>query len=400
VGVGSALMTENKAFLRLRNGRPHLTQSLAYHLENEKFVSFLEWYAMRYGVRIVDDTIVEVRRDGRGVAGLKLASGPVVEGDLYVDCSGFQSLLLSGTFGEPFDSFRTSLFCDRAVVGGWARGPDEPIKPYTTAETMNAGWCWQIEHEHRINRGYVYGSAFISDGRAEAEFRSKNPKVGPTRVVKFVTGHYDRTWVDNVVAVGNASGFVEPLESTSLGFICAESVWLAETLAESDCEIRPTVRKLFNRRVGDNWRTIRRFLAIHYKFNDRLDTPFWRECREKTDLAGAEDLVEHFRDHGPSPQWEKTLLDPDDQFSMDGYLSLLVGQRVGHRPYQPSERERSAWQMLLQMNRAYARSAFTVRQALDLVRSPGWIWPADLYPPVCARPPAGAPEPVPASGAV
>jgi tryptophan halogenase len=213
-------------------------------------------------------------------------------------------------------------------------------------------------------------------------------------VVKFVTGHYERTWVDNVVAVGNASGFVEPLESTSLGFICAESVWLAEALADADMEIRPTVRHLFNRRVGDGWRTIRRFLAVHYKFNDRLDTSFWRECREKTDLAGAEEVVDHFRDNGPSPQWQKVLLDADDQFTMDGYLSLLVGQQVPHRPYDPTPQERQAWQMLLQSNRALARQAFSVREALDLIRSRQWHLPADLYAPVCARPPAQASRPL------
>ena len=387
VGLPSALMSDNKVFARLRDGTPRINPGIAYHLENEKFVSFLERYAERWGVRIVDDTIVEVLRDDRGVAGLRLASGATAASDLYLDCSGFYSLLLGKTFDEPFESFRTSLFCDRAVVGGWTRS-DEPIKPYTAAETMNAGWCWQIEHEHRINRGYVYGSAFISDEEAERELRAKNPKLGPTRIVKFVSGHRRRSWVDNVVAIGNASGFVEPLESTSLGFICTESVWLIESLIDADMEVRPTVRDLFNRRVADGWRTIRRFLAIHYKFNDRLDTPFWRECREKTDLAGAETIVEHYRDNGPSPLWEKVLLHPDDQFSMEGYLSLLVGQGVPHRPYGASAYERQTWETMQRTHRAMAQAGFGVRDMLDLVRSPRWTWPTNLYPTLCARPPA------------
>src|SRR4030095_13528653 len=121
-------------------------------------------------------------------------------------------------------------FNDRAVVGGWDRAAGEPIKPYTTCQTMNSGWCWQIEHERRVHRGYVYFSAFISDENAEREFRAACPRVGPTRIVKFVSGRYERNWVKNVVAIGNASGFVEPLEATALGVIAMQCRLLAGSL--------------------------------------------------------------------------------------------------------------------------------------------------------------------------
>ena len=110
-------------------------------------------------------------------------------GDLYVDCSGFRSLLLGQALKEPFMSFASSLFCDRAIIGGWDRD-DERVLPFTVAETMNAGWCWQIDHEHRINRGYVHSSAFMSEDEAMREFLHKNPKVRETKVVKFVSGRY------------------------------------------------------------------------------------------------------------------------------------------------------------------------------------------------------------------
>jgi tryptophan halogenase len=395
-GPGAALMTMGKAFLRRTDGLPHINRGLAYHLENEKFVRFLEDYATRLGVEIVDDTIVEVQQDERGVSGLRLASGSTRTGDLYIDSSGFQSLLMSRTFGEPFTSFKSSLFCDRAVVGGWQR-EQEPIMPYTTAETMNSGWCWQIEHEHRINRGYVYSSAFISDEEAEREFRQKNPKVGPTRVVKFVTGRYARTWVKNVVAIGNASGFVEPLESTSLSFICTESLWLIEGLLDAGRQVRPSVVALFNKRVGKAWDIIRQFLALHYKFNDRLDTPFWRECREKTDVCDAGEFLDFFRENGPSPLWVKTLLHPDDQFQMEGYLAMLVGQAVPyHTTFVPSEGERQAWAQAQRRFEAQARAGFDVREALAMVRSPRFQFPQDLYPKVCAPAPAIGPPRQPA----
>src|SRR6185436_16833377 len=134
-----------------------------------------------------------------------------------------------------------TLFCDRAVVGGWNRSEsvDPIIKPYTTCETMDSGWCWQIEHVNRINRGYVYASSFISDEEAEREFRARNPKVGPTRLVKFVSGRRERGWVKNVVGIANSYGFVEPLESTSLGVICDQCQNLAGSLMDSDRQPGP-----------------------------------------------------------------------------------------------------------------------------------------------------------------
>jgi tryptophan halogenase len=110
------------------------------------------------------------------VAALVLDSGERITADLFIDASGFRSELLRRTFAEPFISYADTLFCDRAVIGGWER-EDEPILPYTTAETMDHGWSWQIEHERHLNRGYVYSSRFVSDD-AEAEFRRKNPKLG------------------------------------------------------------------------------------------------------------------------------------------------------------------------------------------------------------------------------
>src|SRR5262249_55670710 len=160
--VNSALMSHGRAFIRRPNNTPGIRNDVAYHIENEHFVKFLEGYATRIGVNIIDDTIVNVDQDENGITGLNRSAGVREVADFYVDCSGFYSVLLAKTLNEPFISFKSSLFCDKAVVGGWKRGPDEPIKPYTTAETMDAGWCWQIEHEFRINRGYVYSSAFIS----------------------------------------------------------------------------------------------------------------------------------------------------------------------------------------------------------------------------------------------
>jgi tryptophan halogenase len=382
VGIGSGLMTHNAVWLRQPNGVPVITGDFAYHIENVKFVSYLEAVAVRLGVAIEDDTVAEVLQNDVGVAGLRLASGATATADLFVDSSGFASILLGKALGEPFISYRSSLFCDRAVVGSWMRG-EEPIKPYTTAETMNAGWCWQIDHEAHINRGYVYAGDFISDAAAEVEFREKNPKVGATRIVKYRSGRFERAWVKNVVAIGNASGFVEPLESTGLGFaICGQSKALAQTLIDCDQQVRPTLVKQYNRNNAGNWDTIRGFLAIHYKFNTRLNTPFWQTCRADTDLACAADMVEYYQENGPSVAWKSMLIEPGNQFPMEAYLSLLLGQQVPYlKTYTPDEQEWAAWRSVRRYIQDKTARGFRTPEALKMIRSPGWVWPADLFKP-------------------
>jgi len=380
VGVISGLMSHNNVFIRGPSGQPLIPPNvLAYHVENKKFVAFLESYAAGLGVLVRDDTVLEVLQDDHGITGLRLASGSTVTADLYVDSSGFAAVLLGGALKEPFVSYKATLFCDRAVVGPWQR-TDEPIKPYTTAETMDAGWCFQIEHEHTVARGYIYSSAFISDAAAEAEYRAKNPRAVSTRIVKFISGRYERSWVKNVIAIGNASGFVEPMEATSLAAICLECTAAAETLHDCDRVLRPSLIREYNKKCARIWDRIRQFLAIHYKFNTRLDTPFWRECREHVDLAGAADIVAYYQENGPSVLWRSTLIEADDQFNMEGYLSLLVGQQVPYRQtYTPGAEALRTWQVIQESIRQKATQAFSVKEALQVVRSPNWQWPKDLY---------------------
>jgi tryptophan halogenase len=375
----TALMSQDKAFPRNKYGGPHIGTDVAYHIENRTFVAYLETYAARLGIVIHDDRVTDVPHDDTGVLGLKLQSGRTETADLYIDCSGFASLLLSRTLHEPYISFKPTLFNDRAVWGGWER-TDEPIRPYTTAEAMDAGWCWRIDHELLINRGYVYSSAFISDDEAEKEFRRKNPKVQTTHAVKFVTGRYERSWVKNVVGIGNAAGFVEPLESTSLGVICDGSDSLVNSLIECDRRPTPTMVGQYNKRFGMKWDNIRNFLAIHFKFNTGMDTPFWRECRAKCDIGAAEELVEYYRENGPSTYHQVTLLNRLSQFNLEGYWALLVGQKVPwERPYVPSQKERETWREIQHAFKAKAETAVSVKEALTVIRSPEFHWPPTLY---------------------
>jgi tryptophan halogenase len=370
----SAMMAHDRVFERAVGGGLKFHDAFSYHFENERYVQFLEGYAVAKGVRTLDDTVREVKQDERGIAALELKSGASESADLYVDCSGFASLLLGKTLGEPFIPFKSSLFCDRAVAGGWER-TDEVIKPYTTCETMDAGWCWQIEHISRIIRGYVYSSAFISDEDAEREFRDKNPKVTSTRVVKFVSGRYQRSWVKNVVAIGNASGFVEPLEATALGVIAMQSRILADGLVESDRRPRPTQAMITNEFQARNWDSIRAFIAVHYKFNTMLDTPFWRACRADTELGRAGPIVEYYMENGPSVACQSTLFEEFDQFKMAGYASLLVGMKAPYpRTHTFKDAELKNWEGKRRIFKEAALRAMTVREALDTIHSSRWKW--------------------------
>ena len=383
VGLQTGLMSHNAAFHRQSNGFPALsrevTNDLAYHIENEKFVGWCDGHARGLGVEIIDGTVADVRRDETGIAALVLESRRELSAHLYVDSSGFYSRLLGKEMAEPFLSFKSTLLCDRAVVGGWAR-EDEQIKPYTVAETMDAGWCWQIDHENRINRGYVYSSSFISDDAAEREFRVKNPKVPATRIVKFVSGRYERAWVENVVGIGNSAGFVEPLEATSLSAICTQCKVLAESLIDSNLLPGPAYRHQFNVRNALSWDMIRQFLGVHYRFNTRLETPFWRECREKVDIYAASEIVEFYREAGPSVLFRTNLLEAVDPFGMEGYLSMLVGQQVPYRNVPPvAEREWSTWANIRRVIAEKSRAGVTVAEVLQLIRDPRWQWPVGLY---------------------
>jgi tryptophan halogenase len=382
VGVQSRLMNENKIWLRQPDGSPRInSDEFTYHLENEKLVRYFEVMAHQRGITIIDDTATEVLQDERGIKGLRLESGRILSADFFVDASGFRSQLLGKTLKEPFYSYKDSLFCDRAVVGGWRRN-GEPIKPYTTAETMNAGWCWQIEHEHHINRGYVFSSSFLSDNDAEAEFRSKNPKIQSTRIVPFRSGRHERFWVKNVVAIGNAVAFVEPLEATALAHICLQTQAMAEVLADSDLDPGPTTIAYFNCQMARGYDAVRDFLALHYRYNKRLDTPFWRECLEKVELHAAQRVVDFYQENGPSVLWRRILFEETDpgEFGMEGYLAMLVGQCVPYRSkYAPSDRDREGWDSVRFWVRKQTGPAFTIPEALALIRSDSWNWPEGLY---------------------
>jgi tryptophan halogenase len=193
--------------------------------------------------------------------------------------------------------------------------------------------------------------------------------------VKFPSYRLARHWVGNVVAIGNASGFVEPLEATALSAICVQARTVAETLLDSQGETTPSMIRICNELNANAWDDIRDFLAVHYAFNTRLNTPFWQTCRAEVDLAGAARIAEYYRENGPTSLGKHHLLTAINSFGLDGYLALLVGQMVPHeRAATASPEETKAWRARLARFAADAKRGFSVSQTLQTIRSPSWKW--------------------------
>ena len=376
--LNAALMAQGKAFARNpKGGGPDMSRAFGFHIENKKLVETLETTATELGVTFVEGKVSGTERGPDGFTALQLEDGQRLEADFFVDCSGFRSELLGRALAEPFVSYDRALFCDRAVIGGWDR-TTEPILPYTTAETMEAGWAWQIEHEHHINRGYVYCSQAISDEDACAEFQRKNPKAPATpRVVKFRSGRYQRVWVDNVVAIGNSAGFVEPLEATALMVVTQQCEHLIAMLQHTTLQPTPTVRALYNKMTCESFDDTRDFLALHYKLNTRLDNEFWRHCVADTDMGSLGPLLEFYRENGPTGIARYTLPSLLINFGIEGYLVMLVGNQAPyHARHQPTPAEQSTWAQNRAPFMAQARQGMTVAEALRIIRLPQWNWNA------------------------
>lgn len=370
-GALFALLAYDRPFFRLQNGQPAWHWDVGYQNDASLFVHTLTQFATAIGVEFHDDTLAGVSQNETGIGNLTLASGQSIGADLYVDCSGSRSLLLGRELKEPFVSFKSSTPCDRLLIAEWGR-IDEPIHPHSFCDTMRGGWGWQVEIIHRIDCGYAYSSGHISDEEAEQEFRVKWPKIVAPRMVVISSGRFERAWVKNVVAIGASAGYIEPLAATGLSVAAAEAQLLVETISEGSRIVSAAPIKLYNRHHARIWDSLRRYSAIHYKYNVRLETPFWQHCRKETDLAGAETIVEYYRQCGPSSLWGPMLVDPVDLFTPPGYLALLLGLKVPTKFNQTiTANEREAWEAECNRFRSAATSGVTVVDALSMLPATG-----------------------------
>ena len=250
----------------------------AYHFDAVLYATFLRSLALQRGVHRTEGRIVHAsRRTDGGVEQLKLADGRVVEGDLFIDCSGFASLLLGRTLEEPFVDFSRWLPVDRAWACPCERS-SAALMPYTRATALEAGWAWRIPLSNRTGHGHVFASRYIDEERAREQLLQQldGAAVAEPRLLRFTTGHRARFWSHNVVALGLSSGFLEPLESTSIFLVQSGLGRLIELLLKGG---RPaeTAVAAYNIGMVRQFERVRDFIILHYCLTGRRDSQLWRD---------------------------------------------------------------------------------------------------------------------------
>jgi len=301
----------------------------AYHIDAALYAQFLSRYAQARGVVHVEGDIVDVAQDDRGfISALRLADGRSFETDLVFDCSGFRGLLIEQTLKAGFIDWSHWLPCDRAVAIQCAH-PDDERLPYTQATALEAGWQWRIPLRHRMGNGYVYSSAFASDGDAEDRLMGGlDATIGQPRRLSFTAGRRAKMWEGNCVALGLASGFLEPLESTSIQLIQSGIVRFIELFPDRHCDVG--LRDQFNRKMAMEYEGIRDFILLHYTASGRIDTPFWRHMNT---LERPESLI--YR----QSVYERTghiVLAEAGGFSEANWLAIYAGLQVWPSTYPPA----------------------------------------------------------------
>jgi tryptophan halogenase len=256
----------------------------ALHFDASRFAAFLRQFSESRGVRRIDARVAEVLREGESehIKSIRLDSGDVLEGSLFIDCSGFHRLLSERALHSGFVDWRHWLLCDRAVALPCAAADNERIAPYTRSRALQAGWSWRIPLQNRVGNGYVYSSDHLSDDQAVAALRAEleGEALAEPNFVRFRAGHVRRFWVGNCVAIGLSSGFLEPLESTSISLIQMGIDKLLHFWPdEPDAGSWAPLAQEYNRLSVTEFERIRDFIILHYSANGR-EGELWRYCRE------------------------------------------------------------------------------------------------------------------------
>jgi tryptophan 7-halogenase len=301
----------------------------AYQFDANLFAPYLRGIAEAGGVRRTEGRVLEVERDGESgnIRALVLEGGARVEGDLFVDCSGFVSLLLGRALGEPYEDWSRWLPADRAVAVPCRT--ETAVTPYTSAIAMPAGWRWRIPLQHRTGNGYVYASAFTSDEEARQALLGavEGEPLADPRVLRFTAGRRRRSWVGNCVAVGLSSGFLEPLESTSIYLVQQAITFLLELFPERG--VSTVDRDEFNRLIDLEYDRIRDFLILHYHATERDDTAFWNVMRTMAVPDSLAEKMELWRRRGRVVKYREGV------FLDASWIAVYLGQRImpdGHEP--------------------------------------------------------------------
>jgi tryptophan halogenase len=302
----------------------------ALHFDATLVARYLKSWATTAGVRHVEGKVLDVRLDGEtgDVAAIHLDGERVVTGDLFIDCSGFQGLLIEKALNTGYDDWTKWLPCDRAVAL-----PCEsrlPLASYTRSIASRAGWQWRIPLQHRVGNGYVFCSRFLSEDEAASTLRGsvEGPALAEPRVLPFRTGIRRKIWNRNVFSLGLASGFLEPLESTSIYLVQRGLQYLLGSFPQD--RHSQALQDNVNQRNRDHWQHIRDFIVLHYKLNRREGEPFWDECRRMDIPDSLTETIELFRETGRFRQQAVEF------FRASSWLAMFAGFDLLPRYYSPA----------------------------------------------------------------
>jgi tryptophan 7-halogenase len=295
----------------------------AYHFDAFAYGQHLRKLSEGRGVKRIEGTIVSVEQDGESghITELLLEDGRRLSADLFIDCSGFRSLLLGEAMGEQFDDWSRWLPADRAVVVQSKRSASE-ILPVTRAIAHPVGWQWRIPLQNRTGNGHVFASAFSNEADAERRLVETldSAALGSPRLLHFATGRRRRPWAGNVVALGLAAGFLEPLESTSIHLVQAALERLVEFFPSR--RIDPMLRDRFNQLSETEWCQVRDIVIAHYKVSQRNDSEFWRYCSNMEIPETLAEILALWGRHGA------LAIDGGHLFQFGSWASVLIGQNL------------------------------------------------------------------------
>jgi tryptophan halogenase len=326
-----SMMARDMKFTPPTNATPSVTDAYSYGFQFDAglYANYLRDYAVARGAQRIEGMIVEVEQHPESgfITAVKLRDGRRVEGDLFIDCSGFRALLIEGALKAGYDDWSEQLPCNSALAVPCASVPQ--LTPYTRSTAKEAGWVWRIPLQHRTGNGHVYSNAFTSDERARDVLLESldGEALDEPRQLRFVTGRRRKSWVKNVVAMGLSAGFVEPLESTSIHLIETAVGKLIELFP--DREFRPELAEEFNRVMGARYESVRDFIILHYKLTKRDDSEFWRYCANMPIPDSLRHQIELFRETG-----RLVVLDPDG-FAEPSFVAMLMGLGVVPKRYDP-----------------------------------------------------------------
>ena len=305
----------------------------AFHFDASLYGRMLRAYAEQHGVRRTEGRIVEVKLRGEDgfIEAVLLEGGERVDGELFIDCSGFRALLIEGALEAGFEDWRAWLPCDRALAV--ASAPMPAMRPYTQANARPAGWQWRIPLQHRTGNGHVYCSEHMSEDEATALLLGslEGEALGEPRPIRFTSGVRRRLWSRNCVAIGLAAGFIEPLESTAIHLIQSGVSRLLALFPDRSFD--PAISEEYNRKVRQEYEQVRDFLVLHYSATERRDTPFWRHCAALPAPEGLRRKLDLFRATG------QIFREDEELFTEQSWLQVMVGQGVLPRRYHPAADE-------------------------------------------------------------